>query len=298
MLDAYTPIVIVLGFIGLGILSKVFLGKYQHFSIFIEYLSKFIYYVLLTAVFLDTFAYRGLKLADMSIVIIALIYTVTSIVVLVNLRILSDVVSRKAVAITSTFQNAVFLGFPILMIMYGDVGVAAMYSLIILTLQTLISGLLATIKKDILKSILKIPIIYGFTIGIAIHYLFNEIYRWISPILAPTHLMLSYGAVYVLGATIPLSIKPIIMHKIETLVIGLWRFLSSPIIHYILAVLLELPLMYKAQIMVLSIMPPAVLNTVVARIYNWKPEMVASTTMLYTFIGLLVVVVLIITNII
>ena len=183
------------------------------------------------------------------------------------------------------------------MIIYGDISAAAMYSLMMFIFQILISGLLATIKQNILKAILKIPIIYGFTIGIVIHYLFSEIYGWISPILAPTHLMLSYGAVYVLGATIPLSIKPIAIHKIETLVIGLWRFLLSPIIHYTLIVLLELPLMYEAQIMVLSIMPPAVMNTVIARIYNWKPEMVAST-MLCTFIGLLIVGILIITNII
>ena len=297
LVEDYIPIIALFGFIGLGVLSKILLDKYNCFNKFIEYLSKVVYYILLSAVFLDTFASRGLELADANVAITTLIYVVISIAILVNLRFLRDPISRRAVAITSTFQNSVFLGFPVLMIVYGDIGAAAMYGLMMFILQILISGLLAVAKQNLLKAILKIPVIYGFSIGVTMHYLFSDIYQWMAPILAPTHLMLSYGAVYVLGATIPLSIKPIAIHKIEALIIGLWRFLISPIIHYILITILELPPLYEAQIMVLSIMPPAVMNTVIARIYNWKPEMVASTTMLHTFIGLLIIGTLLILNI-
>ncbi|MCD6301259.1 MAG: transporter, partial [Staphylothermus sp.] len=58
---------------------------------------------------------------------------------------------------------------------------------------------------------------------------------------------------------------------------------------YVLLLIVPMPLLYYKEIMFLSFLPPAVTNTVIARIYNWKPEIIASITLLLTLRTLVIV---------
>ncbi len=291
MIEDFLPIIYLFVFIGLGLLSKIIFGEKKIFMGFIGYLSHFVYYILVPIVFFDVFSVRGLMIADLGI------FGVSTTYVLVSIFALSIITRRfeekvgKALIITSTFQNAVFLGFPVMILLYNDLSAAATYSLLLFIYHIVTAGLLSTGRGNIVGSIIRIPILYGFLSGTLIHYVVpSGIVDGLHVILSPSHPLLSYSAVYVLGSTIPLTTSIIRNSLSEILLIGIWRFIVSPIIHFILLMFLQLPQLYEAEIMVLSVMPPAVMNTVLARIYGWRPELVAGATMVHTFIGLIIVV--------
>ena len=285
-MSGYLTIGLLMGFIGLGLIVKIVLGKIKLIDKAIHLFSKFLYFILLPFVFFDTFAARGLIVADASILTIAVVYVIVSILALSKIFLEGDYRIRNAVIITSIFQNNVFLGFPVLLILFNDIGAAAMYSLVIFILHIVTAGLLAASEDNILVSVAKLPIIYGFLGGTLVHYLAPNIYPYLRPFLAPTHPLLSYGAVFILGYTLPLTLKHVFLYKRCFMVISLWRFLASPVMHYLMLLFLPMPFLYRMEIMVLSFMPPAVMNTVIARIYGWKPEFVASSTLVLTLISL------------
>jgi len=283
------PLITIAGlflFIGLGVFTKYLLGKYKLIDHSVQFFSKIIYYIILPLVFIDTFARRGLELADLSILIVSVTYVVISIVVLLFIPFKKNGALRKAVLLMSIFQNNVFLGFPVLLLLYNDISAAAMYSLIIFVLHISVAGLLAGGRENILYSVAKIPVLYGFILGTLIHYTIYRQYLSIAFILSPFHTILSYGAVYVLGYTLPLTLGHVREYMEVLYITSIWRLGVSPLIHYILLLLVPIPLLYYKEIMVLSFLPPAVMNTVIARIYGWKPEVVASITMILTLITL------------
>lgn len=289
-MDPLLTVLLLFGFLGAGTFFRVMLGKINLFNTLMNYLSKFIYYILLPVVFIDTFAKRGVELADINIVLIAIVYVAISIGILMKIPISDDSGLRKAITITSIFQNNVFLGFPVLLMLLNDISAAAMYSLIIFILHISVAGLLAAGRGNIVVSVLKIPIIYGFLIGTFIHYTMSQYYETIAPYMSYTHSLLSYSAVYILGYTLPLTFIHVKQNMSALYLIGVWRFIISPLIHFVLLSFLTLPSLYWKEIMILSIMPPAVMNTVIARIYNWKPELVASITLILTLISMIIIV--------
>ena len=276
-------------FIGLGVFTKYFLGRYWLIDRFVQVFNKIIYYVILPIVFVDTFAKRGLGLADLSILIITLAYIVISVVILFIVPLKKNGSLKKAVLITSIFQNHTFLGFPLLLILYNDITAAAMYSLIMFVSHISIAGILAGSKENILYSIAKIPVLYGFVFGILIHYTCYRQYLAIEFVFSPFSTILSYGAVFVLGYTLPLTLGHVKEYIDALYITATWRLIASPLIHYILMLVVPMPLLYYKEIMFLSFLPPAVTNTVIARIYNWKPEVVASITMILTLVTLMII---------
>ncbi|NPA99371.1 MAG: transporter [Crenarchaeota archaeon] len=283
--------ILLFGFMGLGMLVRHTIGKYRLIDKAVHLFNMFIYYILLPAVYFDIFARRGIIVADLSIALVCLIYIFISFAVLFKIPTLKgEPEVRYGSIIISTFQNNVFLGFPVLLLLYGNIDAAATYSLITFIFNVLVPGLIGRKGENLLVKILKLPIIYGFAGGVLIHYGVPWIYPYLAPLLAPTHNMLSFGAIFILGYTIPLTMKYIFVYKPQFLTVAFWRFIASPIIHYSLLHVFPMPPLYQAEIMVLSIMPPAVFNTVIARIYGWKPEFTASATFVLTMVSMAIVV--------
>ncbi len=290
VLADFLPIIYLFGFMGLGFLAQIIFRGRNWFGVVVNGLSKFVYYVLVPIVFYDIFMVRGLDIADLGILGTSTIYVVVSVSALMVLLRGRRTSLRNGMIITSTFQNAVFLGFPVVMLLFGDLTPAAMYSLTLFIYHLIVAGLLASGKSRLVRSLLNLPILYGFLAGSAAHYTLNSsIIGSIHPLLEPSHPLLSYTAVFVLGATIPFELGIVHKHKLELLLVGSWRFVASPIIHYAALQLFGLPPLYDTEILVLSLMPPAVMNTVLARIYGWEPELVAGATMIYTVLSLFVI---------
>ncbi len=272
--------------------SVKFLGERFNRSKLIEepmnYLTKLIYYILLPVLFVAIFAERGLSLADFSISIVSLLYVFISLIILWVMVREPDPRLKKAFVLTSIFQNTIYLGFPVVMVLYGNIKYAAMYALITMVLHLTVGGILGG-SRNILKTILSIPVLYGFIFGNIIHYFFYELYFSLAVVKPFISVIVTYGSAFVMGYALPLDITGLTRYIKPIASISVYRITLSPLIHSVLMLWLNLPIEAFYQILVEAFMPPALTNIIIARIYQWNQELVSTATLVSTFISLAVV---------
>ncbi len=277
-------IIMIMGFITKYISTKL---KIKSIEVLVHYFTKALYYLLLPILFIDKFGARGLIVSDAKIFGIVFLYVCISLTLasIISTKMKYNEARRKAFLITTTFQNAVFLGYPMIYIIVGDISAATMYSLVLFILHISIAGILSGGKNSIVRSVLTLPVIYGFLIGNIMHYFFYNMYLSINNITSLSSLIVTYGAIYVMGFALPLPNN--ILYKFTDFIalVILWRFIIAPLIHYILLSIINLDHQYYREIMIESLMPPAVMNSLLARLYNWDPEIVSLTILVSTIIS-------------
>lgn len=252
--------------------------------------TKLLYNLFFPIMFYNIFATRGLDLADASITILVTVYVLLSILILYPFLRSYSPVMRNPIILTSIFPNVVFLGFPILLTLYGDITYASLYSLVMLVYNITVGGLLGARRHEVFYAVVKLPIIYGFIVGVLVHYMFPLV---IEPTVlytkALSSIIATYGAALVLGYSLPVTLSNTREYYAPTLIQGFYRFVVSPIIHYVLAMLLSLPEVAVKQLLVESIMPPALTNTILARVHGWNYEYTATSTLITTLVSLVIV---------
>ena len=276
-------LVMLFGLMGLGMLLKYIASKwFKWIERIVDMFTKVLYYGLLPLLFFNIFYTRGLDIADVNISIIVTVYVFVSIGLLWYTSRKLDPGLRKSLVMSSIFSNAIFLGFPILYFLYNDITYASLYSLVLLSYNIAIGGLLGA-EKNIAKNIAKIPLIYGFTAGVLAHYYAPWIGEPIVTCIAePVSKLTTYGSIIIVGFSIPLTTHVIRKYWKLILLQGLFRYTISPLIHYVLLLALPIPVQGYYQLMVESIMPPGLINTVLARIHGWNHEYAASATLVLT----------------
>lgn len=274
----------------IGFMIKLFVvkTKYGSFDHIVGLFSKTLYYILIPIVFADIFALRGVMITDLKVAFVAFFYVLISAIIFQVLRIIWHVDLRllNALTITSIFQNAIFLGFPVILVFYGDISYASVYSLVMLIQHITVAGLLAAKRREIVRSVLTIPVIYGFLLGLIIHYSILSYYIRFSWIGIYSSLVLTYGAAFVLGYSLPPHALKIRAYMEAFIILCLHRFMLSPIIHVVLASMIGVPVGCFRQLLVESLMPPAIMNTLISRIYGWDYEFASTTTLITTFISI------------
>jgi len=281
------------GLMGLGMILKLVSVKwFKPLDDIINYFTKILYYGLLPLLFFNIFYTRGLDLADANITLIVTIYVAASIGFLWALTRNLEPGLRNGLVLSSIFSNAIFLGFPVLYFLYNDITYASLYSLVLLSYNIAIGGLLGA-EKNIAKNIAKIPLIYGFIAGTLTHYLAPWLGETITPVIAdPVSKLTTYGSIIIVGFSIPLTTHVIRRYWKLILLQGFFRYTISPLIHYILLLALPIPVQGFYQLIVESIMPPGLINTVLARIHGWNHEYTASATLVLTLTTPLTIIVL------
>ncbi len=278
-------IIMIMGFITKYISIRL---KIKSMEALVHYFTKVLYYVLVPILFIDKFGARGLIASDAKILGIVFFYVCISLILafIVSVKIKYDEARRKAFLVTTTFQNAVFLGYPMIYIIVGDISAATMYSLVLFVLHISVAGILSGGKNSIVRSILTLPVIYGFLIGNIMHYFFYSMYLSINNLTSLSSLIVTYGAIYVMGFALPLSSSILSKFTNFLALVILWRFIIAPLIHYILLSIINLDYQYYREIMIESFMPPAVMNSLLARLYDWDPEIVSLTILVSTIISI------------
>ncbi len=276
-------IVMLFGLMGLGMLLKYVSSKlFRWIEDVVDCFTKILYYGLLPLLFFNIFYSRGLDIADLNISIIVSLYVFLSIGLLWSTSRKLDPGLRKSLITSSIFSNAIFLGFPILYFLYNDITYASLYSLVLLSYNIAIGGLLGA-EKNIAKNIAKIPLIYGFVAGVLVHYyapwLGESIVTYIAE---PVSKLTTYGSIIIVGFSIPLTTHVLRRYWRLILLQGLFRYTMSPLIHYVLLLVFPIPIQGCYQLMVESMMPPGLINTVLARIHGWDHEYAASATLVLT----------------
>jgi len=107
--------------------------------------------------FFNIFAERGLEIADLSITILVFFYTAISLSILYVLTRGIDVGRRNPIILTAIFPNAIFLGFPMVMAICGNIVYASLYGLVMLVLNIAVGGLMGLSRSQVLQSVMRIP---------------------------------------------------------------------------------------------------------------------------------------------
>ncbi|MCY0868150.1 MAG: transporter [Desulfurococcus sp.] len=274
-----------------GLLVRVFFNSVlKRASLFergLKLAVNTVYYLLIPLAFIKIYIDRGVAASDawISLSILLLVFTVAF-----TLKLITAGRPReyyRALFLVSAFPNSVFLGFPVSMALFGVVDVAATYGVVTLVLNVVVPDAMSMGRVS-LRRVLLMPALLGFTLGLISHYTLPAwLSQRVSSLLWWAPRLLSYVATAVLGARLPLRLSVLHEEWGFIAVASLYRFLIAPLLSLIVVSATRVDWFYGVQLIVVSAMPPAVMNTLIAERYGWLPELVASTTFILTIIVVL-----------
>jgi len=278
-------VVLLIALIMVGLVAQVvfkrILNLEKEFERIIKKLVDTVYYVLIPLAFVKTYVERGLAIADFWVALSFLLFMTLSLASLKRFTRKRNGGYVEALVLTSIFPNSVFLGFPVSMALFNTIKIASMMGLVTLTLNVVVPDFIA-LKRFSIRKILTLPAIVGFIVGIIGHYFASEMASHVSSTLWWAPLLLSYFATFALGARLPLSLKVLKTNMYFILIAGIYRFIVAPLVSYATVLAVGMNWFDGLQLIVVSMMPPAVMNTLMAQKYGWKPELVAGATVTLT----------------
>ncbi|MEM1705364.1 MAG: AEC family transporter [Thermosphaera sp.] len=247
---------------------------------FTSNLTNVVYYVLIPLAFIYTFSLRGVQTSDLLIIASFLVYLIIGSACFRLMARGWEAGEKNGVFLTSLFPNTVFLGFPISLALFGDVRVASVLGLATIALNVLVPDMMALGRFSVVK-LLKLPALIGFIIGVTFNVLSSPT-PYISYLLWWSPKALSYSATFVLGLRLPLQIQSLKGVGRPLFISAIYRFLLSPLVTGVFAFIVGLSTNDAIQLTIVSAMPPAVMNTIMASKYGWRPDIVAYVTFILT----------------
>jgi hypothetical protein len=256
-----------------------------------EYLYKFLLPVMIFNIFMN----RGVGKEDIGVAFVAITYLLLTTILLYFITRKLSYEERGAVILSGVFMNSGFLAFPILTVLYGDIKPAIIYSSINLTIQLITASVIG--RGDLrttLYNVIKTYQIYFIFLGIGANLtaIKQQLPTSLLLVLNIITSLTIYGSMFVVGASLPSPQEFKSMINKSVILVILTRLAISPAINLLLAFLLiDDPFIIKSIILI-SLMPPAVINTVLAHIHGFNSEEVAYVTFILTPISLAAVTIL------
>lgn len=296
---------LVLGLIGLGyFLVLLGLGK-----VLGNPLSRIIFNFLFPIVIFNSFIRATFTPNMASIVLVVAIYILGSLIVVNGIvkHMKLDAKSRISTVISAVFQNSAFLPMPIAYSLYNYILPLVVYTYaLILIYYPEIEILNAYVNKDKSKNwikiailnILKNPIIISGIAGILVN-ISNIVFFMPEYALSALNTLSTIG-IYLSAVIVGLGLPRIENYRLlidkAVLLVILWRQIVSPIIHMVLALIIVQESVMIKQLLLVSIMPPATVNTVVAYIYGFNINIVSRSTLISTLLSIVYTVILVSMN--
>lgn len=285
--DLVNEVLVFAGLAIAGYLSRILfeaVGVKKVHEVLVKYLVNIIYYILMPLSFATIFLKRGLMLLDLYIVVYFTLYMATTFVLL--RRILKR--DYMPMFLVSSFPNSVFLGFPVCYVLLGRVNIAAVFGVLTVALNVIVPDIIMS-RKAPLRSLLSSTAFTGFIIGVLGHYMFRDLAEPFYNTMNRSVPLLSYVATYVMGLRIPVNVVEASASKSAVIMAGACRFVLAPLLALATSMSTGMSVVDRVELVIVSMMPPAVMNTVVAEKYKWKPETVALLVALLTVIFLVIV---------
>lgn len=247
-------------------------------------LTRVVYYVLVPLGLAAVFLRRGLLLADLYVAVYYALLLATIYAVARHIK----ASSPEAFFLVSAFPNSVFLGFPVVIVLFGRIDIAAVFGTLTLLLNILVPEFMAK-KKASLSALLGSPPLLGFAVGVAGHFTLGSLAEVVYEYLYWSPLLLSYTATFVMGLRMPLKLSIEAYERKFIALVAACRFAIAPALALGVGFASSLSTTRVAELAVVAAMPPAVMNVVVAGRYNWEPELVAKTVAFLTVVFLVLV---------
>ncbi len=275
-----------------GYLYKRVFARYKWYPVSSRTLYNIVYWVLTPLTFIESFSKTGitgmLALPFASITAYALVAAV-----IIWRMDFGDEKAKYVVLLNSINQNNLFVGYPILYSAFGDATMALYFGLLSFA-YTILAPEIITGGATLSLRLLTNPVVIGFALGNLIHYATPSIAATISNMLCWTPKTISYLSIFVMGMLLDLS-RGWLSNKLKRAfyTTALIKFVLNPLAYLPFILLFHLPPLYAYETIVLGVMPPAVLNTVMAAKYGWHPEFTASSIFILTIASLILATILI-----
>jgi len=202
--------------------------------------------------------------------------------------------ARGTIVFNSTFLNSMFLPFPLIYAFYGDLSVALLFSLPILIVHNTIGIFLASYwgsgrvgKKTMLQTLTFPPLLAFFVGLLARPLLANFVFSTAFDALHNLGLLTIYLSLILVGLSIPVSRDSLFVFRNRiTGLITVNRMLISPLFALILIAVLCPMGIEKNTILIMSLMPPAITNLVIASKFGLDTKATSQSIFLPTLVSL------------
>ncbi|MEM4717739.1 MAG: AEC family transporter [Desulfurococcaceae archaeon] len=275
---------IMAGYISRVVLEKGF-GLRSLYNKIISILIKAVYYILIPLAFTSIFLERGLTLLDLYVFIYYIVFIVILHATTTRTKNIRD---NMALFLVSSFPNSVFLGFPVVLAVLGRIYIAAIFGVITVVLNIVVPDIISAGKIS-LKPVFSSTGFIGFLIGVLAHYITGSYAYVIYSYIHWSSSLLSYAATFTMGMRIPVSISVSAELKKAMIHTCIYRFIAAPLLAYAFSFIFGIRSLDRTELVVVSSMPPAVMNALVAEKYKWDSQLVALIIALMTIIYLLLV---------
>ncbi|MEM1604475.1 MAG: transporter [Zestosphaera sp.] len=286
-----TEIAVMSGLIILALLVNYFLNEMEFYEPLVSFLTNLVYWFLIPLTFFKTFGERGLNISDLWVLASFLFFTCLVFVFVYKLRDYSEYGVREAIFLTSVFPNSVFLGFPVSMAFFGTLEIASIFGFFTVTLNVVIPDFMSS-ERPALSKLIKHPATIGFLSGLALHYVFTEYVALVSNTLFWVSSLMSYLSALILGLRLPVRLHVFKKYLREALVVGLFRFVLSPLVSLLFILVFGVSWFRGLQLILVSSMPPALINIIMSQKHGWKPELVSAVTAVLTLFNLICLIIL------
>jgi predicted permease len=265
-------------------------------SSYVEY--ALIYFTLPILLFVQGLTFEGLRIG--STMGLALLYL--SLCFLVSFLDTSSLpkVEKGTTIFNSTFLNSMFLPFPLIYALYGDISAAVLISIPIMIVHNTLGILLASYFGEgeggfsTIFNALKFPPLIAFIIGVLLRPFSGPITS--SPAFNPIEnigLLTIYLSLIFVGMHLPISKNSLkILNRRSTGLTVINRMLISPLIGALLIWVFGVEGLLARSLLVLSVMPPAFTNMIIVARFSLDRKSTSQSIFLSTFLGLALVLVL------
>ncbi|EHL2532348.1 AEC family transporter [Listeria monocytogenes] len=279
-----------------GIFAIGFVGQ-KTLKFDIPNLSKLTLYLMSPFLAFNTFYTNPLTIdyAYLAIYIFALCLSLILLVSLISFLLGYNLQDRCALILASAFMNNGNYGTPVVLLVFGAVGLDI--AVVLMVLQQLAMSTIgiyfaakgskdANGMKTVMKRVVRMPIAYGALLGLALQLLHVSL---------PSALMtcvklVGDAAIPTIMIVLGMQLAVISFRRIELTKVGIalvLKLLIAQIIAFGLTLILPVDEMTKQIMILLAAMPTAANTTLMAVQFDTKPDLVSSATFISTVLSII-----------
>ncbi|EAD3601027.1 TPA_asm: AEC family transporter [Listeria monocytogenes] len=279
-----------------GIFAIGFVGQ-KTLKFDIPNLSKLTLYLMSPFLAFNTFYTNPLTIdyAYLAIYIFALCLSLILLVSLISFLLGYNLQDRCALILASAFMNNGNYGTPVVLLVFGAVGLDI--AVVLMVLQQLAMSTIgiyfaakgskdANGMKTVMKRVVRMPIAYGALLGLALQLLHVSL---------PSALMtcvklVGDAAIPTIMIVLGMQLAVISFRRIELTKVGIalvLKLLIAPIIAFGLTLILPVDEMTKQIMILLAAMPTAANTTLMTVQFDTKPDLVSSATFISTVLSII-----------
>ncbi len=268
----------------------------------IDYLSKFLLFIAMPYLILHGTLFTDLTKVS-AMIFVAATYTATSTIlcfIMYSKLLKYGNKTAGSLIYSSALQNTGFLPIPLVTMLYGDPDPAAIYNAAYLTVASIAVPVVGNLLKaegsgvslsELLKGVLKFPPATALIISLLLR-------AFLGSVEAPLPLTVVKDVVSTIilssFAIVGYSILSIERAALSRLILWIfaWRLLISPLMHLSLSIAVGLSGIWLAAALIESLMPPATMNLVFAKVFGFRDDIIAISIALITPLSLVASVVM------